>query len=1011
MFCLPKIGQSLALFLMALVASVASPETRAEPLVAGNIPISDDYVLRTWDVDDGLPGNNVSSIAQTPDGYLWLVTSSGLSRFDGVRFTPFLKESTPGLESNQMGVLFVDRDGALWVGLERGGVARKIGDHFEVIMPFAPRTAYPTWTSSFAQDSEGAVWFGLDPGKAFRWQKGVRTGFSIGQGAGTAVQADGSGRIWFTTLSACGYFDGNRFQAIDPNGGKWPTLAPSRDGGMWVKRGFALRHYRGVGVGEMIAETGDLTISSLLEDHAGNLWIGTLNAGLFRYRNGGFVRVPTSQTAVTSIMEDRQGNLWVGMVGGGLDRLRPRRFSLRQKKHGLPTDSVTSLCEDGEGRLWLAGRNGTVARANDSSNQTFLSLEKPRAAIMAMCPDPQGGVWMATLKGLVRWQGGAFTNEPSLDPLTALLLDRQGDLWVATIKKGLMRLHNDAEEPVSPENGLSEPRALAEDPAGRLWVGTEAGRLFQRIQRREDQAGGGGFVAVPLPGAEDQQIRFIVPEKNGEVWVGVNNEGLYRWRDGQIARLPLNTGLPVNDLRVLAIEPGGEPGITGTNSQTGLNADGAGRQFWFGTGGGMFRVAGSEIDAVMDGRQQQMQVVAYRRDDGMPNVDYVFGFKNTATLTHDGHLWFATTRGALEIGPEETRDLLPPVPLLIEEVGGVRVSNSEKLTLPPRPGPLQIRYTLADLSAPEQVHFRYRLLGWEGDWVQADRQRTATFTHLAPGKYRFEVAAAVGNGPWLSATASLPFTVRAAWWETDWFRFGMALFSVVALTGVVRFIVRRRMMARMRRLEQGHALERERTRIARDMHDDIGARLMRIALMSEVAASEPDLRTGLGNQLGGIAHEAREVVDTLDEIVWTVNPRNDTLARLIGYLAEASEAFLDSTSITLTLELPKEIPDIAVPSDVRHHILLVVKEALNNVVKHARATSVSLKIALEKEMLSILIEDDGSGFAPAAVAPFSNGLQNSEQRLASIGGSYRIESRPGQGAIVKLEIPLAFGVR
>jgi len=164
MFRLPQIGQSLVLFVITLVPSVASSETRAEPLVADKIPVSDEYVLRTWEVDDGLPGNNVSSIAQTPDGYLWLVTSSGLARFDGVRFTPFLKETTPGLESNQVRALFVARDGALWVGLERGGVSRKMGDHFEVIVPFAPRTAWPLWTSSFAQDSEGAVWFAPDPG-------------------------------------------------------------------------------------------------------------------------------------------------------------------------------------------------------------------------------------------------------------------------------------------------------------------------------------------------------------------------------------------------------------------------------------------------------------------------------------------------------------------------------------------------------------------------------------------------------------------------------------------------------------------------------------------------------------------------------------------------------------------------------------------------------------------------------------------------------------------------------
>jgi len=349
---------------------------------------------------------------------------------------------------------------------------------------------------------------------------------------------------------------------------------------------------------------------------------------------------------------------------------------------------------------------------------------------------------------------------------------------------------------------------------------------------------------------------------------------------------------------------------------------------------------------------------------------------------------------------------------LIEEVrvGGTAMglNGDVGLLIPPRSGPLEIRWTLAQLSAPERLRFRYRLSGLgSGAWVDAEHQRTALFTYLPPGDYRFEVAAAGADGPWLPAPASLAFTVRAAWWETSWFRSGVGLLGALVLAALVKFAVKRRMRARMRRLEQENALERERTRIARDMHDELGASLTRIALMSDLAAGDAHLLPPeTGRQLGAIAGAARTVSGTLDEIVWMVNPSNDTLERLVGYLAESAGEFLASTEIGLTLDLPEQVPAYTVPSVVRHHLVLVVREALNNVVKHAGARSVGLRIGLGNEALTLVIADDGRGFTFDTIARSSNGLINSRQRLASVDGSYQIESRPGGGTIVTLTLPL-----
>ncbi|MBW8780261.1 MAG: ATP-binding protein [Verrucomicrobia bacterium] len=517
---------------------------------------------------------------------------------------------------------------------------------------------------------------------------------------------------------------------------------------------------------------------------------------------------------------------------------------------------------------------------------------------------------------------------------------------------------------------------MAEDSAGRIWAGTEDGLVFQKS--------GEQFVPVPLPGAQSgDAIRFIVPDGPDTVWIGALRGGLYRWRDGRISRLPGGAGLRIDDLRSLIITEEGD--------------------FWVGTAGGLRRVARDEIEPVMDGRQTSLHFVAYGRDDGVPSTEFSLGFRGATTRTPDGHLWFATLRGALEILPKEKpAPAIATLPVLIEEVrvGGTAMglNGDVGLLIPPRSGPLEIRYTLAQLSAPERLRFRYRLSGsGSGAWVDADHQRTALFTYLPPGDYRFEVAAAAVDGPWLPTTASLAFTVRAAWWETSWFRAGVGLLGALALAALVRLGVRRRMRARMRRLEQENALERERTRLARDLHDQVGASLTQIALQVQ-AATSPDSRARL-------ADSVRQTVDDLDGVVWATNPINDTLDSLLQYLVRFSWDFLKPANVRLRIDFPIEVPSRILPPEFRHHVLLVVREALNNAVKYSAASEIHLGASFSPAALTITVADNGRGFDPETCGKGGNGLSNMRERAATLSGECRIDSRPGAGARVTLIVP------
>jgi len=959
------------------------------------LPVCDDYVLRTWEVDDGLPTNNIASIAQTTDGYLWLASWSGLVRFDGERFTTFHSTDTPGLESDHVRTVLGARDGSLWVGMDRGGVARRRAGRFEIISPLLPEQANPSWIESFAEDTDSSVWWGhAATGQTTRFAKGKLTVISAKDGLGTrgntSIFVEPGGKRWVSTREACGYSDGSRFHRVDDAGGEAITMAVSKDGGTWATRDGGLMRYE---ADDRVTKVADLPwprgaggVVVLCEDHSGALWIGTRDLGLIRYWNGEFVRVPVSHTSISAITEDREQNLWVATRGGGISRLRPKRFSLYERKNGLVNDTTTTLCQDSEGRIWMAGADGVPVRGTDSTNREFaVPPGLPGVAIFTLCANPEGGVWLGSAKGgggLIQWRDGLFSKNIVTESLTSLLVDRQGDLWAAIINKGVFRYRDGEVTTLPTGDGLVRARALAEDGAGRIWFGTEDGLVFYHQNAV--------VTPVPLPSKNpNEAIRFLVADERDTVWIGALGGGLYRWRGGGITRLEADSRLPTNDLRLLLIDPAGK--------------------FWFGTERGLFAVARQGLDAALDEGKPLAGVVAYGRSDGLPGLEFSYGFRNATLRARDGHLWLATLRGALEVhANDEFANPVAAPPVVIEEarLGNqvLDISRGGGLELPPEPGPLQLRYTLPQLSAPEKIDFRYRLVGSADDWIFAEGQRSALFPHLPAGDYRFEVAAAEAGQPWTSAVASLEITVRAAWWESPWVRTGEVLLGGLALTGLIRWIIRRRVRARIRRIKQDHALELERTRIARDIHDEVGSSLTQIAIASKLARY--DSPESVQERVQQISAIARRTAESVDEIVWAINPRNDTLTSLLEYLGQHALDFLTSAGISCELDIPAELPTVTLTARTRHHLFLAVKESLHNIVKHSGADTVTLAAECAAGALRVVVSDNGRGFAtPSDRAAGADGLDNMRHRMTESGGNFRFESSPEMGTRMIFEVP------
>jgi signal transduction histidine kinase len=368
-------------------------------------------------------------------------------------------------------------------------------------------------------------------------------------------------------------------------------------------------------------------------------------------------------------------------------------------------------------------------------------------------------------------------------------------------------------------------------------------------------------------------------------------------------------------------------------------------------------------------------------------------------------------------------DGVPELPVLGRD--NERINANQEIIVPPlkslnlSPGKhvLEFRYTGLSFDTPDRVRFRYRLEGLDPDWVEAGTRRMAFYSFVPPGIYRFQVIACNGDGIWNEDGASLSLTVRRHFWQTWWFVGSLALGTVMMVAGGARLLEQRRLQQRLKRLEQERVLERERTRIAQDLHDIMGAKLCRISFLSEHARRCEVVTPEHQDEMRSISDDSREVLQSLDEMVWAVNPQNDTLDHLMSYIGQYAQEYFRKTGIECEFKIPERVPVQSLSSQSRHHLFLAVQEALANILKHSVATRASIIMACHSADFEIIVSDNGIGFdpvssesnSPGSAAGFCNGLGNMRRRLEELGGRCTIESQIGRGTTIRFV--LSFGNR
>lgn len=960
----------------------------------GSTPFS----IRIWQTDDGLPQNSVHAITQTADGYLWVGTHEGLARFDGARFRVLNDIVAPELRHGWITALCVGRDGSLWIACDGVGVLRLKDGSFSRL---SETNGLPgNQVRCLFESRDGAVWIGGENGLT-QFKDGRLKNFTERNGLGDisvrAIHEDAQGRLRIATRRGLSTMspDGNiTFINIAANmvANALRSVWVDRQGRIWAGSNEGLNRLNGnerrfYGVNDGLP--GNIT-TILFEDREDRMWVGTYN-GLAQVEDERLIPLPIGEGAsgdrIQAMFQDAEGNLWVGSWDG-LYRLTPARFTTYTTEQGLTWNNVMSVCEGRNGDLWLGTWGGGVNRLRDGGVSSYTTANGlPHDQVLSVQEAADGNLWVGMESGggllslriadAEKNSGARFAPQDGFADLQVRVIHRarDGALWVGT-NRGVKIIRDGKVLLYLTDHGLAGNLVLAicERSSGEIWLGTDGG-----LSRWDGDGKFSNFTTAD--GLSNNGVNAIYEGSKYNLWVGTKSGGLNRFADGKFTAYTTRQGLFSDEIYEILEDDFG--------------------YFWMSCRKGIFRVSRREFDELDAGEIKELNCVSFGKADGLVSVQCNGVAKPAGWKGRDGRLWFPTIRGVVAADTKIKTNEKPP-PVVIEEItvgqrvlrpDGLTGTHQPQLTIAPGRGEIEIHFTALSLQAPEKNRFKYRLEGVDPDWIEANGNRTARYNNVAHGRYRFHVIACNNDGVWNPDGAALAMVFQPHYWQTWWFKASAAL-----AVGVLLFALYR---ARMNRLRD---IENLRVQIAADLHDDVGSRLTKVAMVTESVDAETPESDRNKPHIHNISTTTREIIQAMDEIVWTINPKNDTLDNLANYIFQYAQDYFEDSGVRCRMDLPARLPELPVSTQERHNLFMAVKEALNNILKHARATEVRISLVVaDSDKLSLTISDNGRGFDTANPGPFRNGLDNMRQRLARIGGSLTMESTPNGGTTIKME--------
>ncbi len=940
-----------------------------------------------WSTENGLPQNTVRAVTQASDGFIWIATEEGLARFDGFSFTVFDKQNIPEFKSNDVRAILEDRHGILWIGTVDGLVQLQKGkfNAFEL-----PGGSAFNKIASIYEDHAGSLWVATSAG-LIRITEGSLTTFASPDGLPmNSVFEDQQGTLWVGTSAGASQFKEGRFNnfslPVEVANRGVSSIVQDKDGRLWFGTPTGLTSFDRGRFQTYTIRDGlpNDRIVFLRLDAAGTLWCGTAG-GLARYKDGHFALFDAADGLaagnILSVFEDREGSVWIGTESGGLHLIKDEKFTTYTKKDGLAADLVKSIYEDRKGNIWIGTNGAGLSLFKDGTFTNYTTKDGLSSdVVLALYGDDDGSLWVGTPDGLDRLKDGKFTAYTTAEGLSndfvrSIYADHHGSLWVGT-RRGLNRFRDGRFKIYTTTDGLSNDfvGTIYEDSAGSLWIGTLGG-----LSKFKDET----FTTYTTKdGLSSEVVLSLYEDRDRILWIGTNGGGLNRLQDGKFTAYTTKNGL-VDDVVYRILE------------------DGTGN-LWLSSNNGIFRVKKKELDDFANGRLRALTPIVYGTADGMITRECSGGGHPSAWKSNDGKLWFSTVKGVAMIDPDKIKINEQPPPVALEQVriDDQVVDASQKIELPP--GKTRFEFSYAGLSfiAPQKVRFRYKLEGFDKDWVEGGTRRIAYYTNLPPGDYKFRVIASNNDGVWNQTGASIALYLKPHFYQTYWFYFVCLLLMALFVWQIYRL--------RLRQVESRFgAVLAERNRIAREIHDNLAQEMLGVSVQLELvtrlmAVSTEKATTHLDRARilvrNSIAEARRYVWDLRSQAL----ERND----LPTALNETARRVTAESSVEAQVQVSGTFRPLE-PS-IEENLLRIGQEAINNAVKHAQADHILINLSFDVKNVQLSIRDDGQGF-DTQTQNFDGrfGLVGMRERAEQIGGKLSIRSENGSGTEVIVDVPIA----
>ena len=996
-------------------------------------------------VELGLSQCSVGAIFQDRQGFLWFGTSDGLNRYDGYSFKHYKHDpgNSNSLSHNNMSAITEDHDGMLWFGTVEAGLNkfdRKSGTFTRYRHDPADSSSLASdHISNLCLDANGVLWIGTFAGLSsfhpetqtfVRYRHDPQNPQSLSHPYVRRIYEDRAGTLWMIAGwilhkfdRAAGSFkrydfglrktnDGVVALHEDSRGTFW--LGTARSGLMIFDRNKEqVTHHFQHDPRDSTSLLDDEVVG-ICEDVTGALWLAN-RGGVSRYdpATGKFLRFrhdPKNPASIsygncTRMYRDRSGLIWFATDGSGLSKLDPRPPKFAHLKHeagnrnGLSLGLPKAIWEDRDGDLWIGMISSGVNRVNRRTGEITRYSHNPAAPrtlnatdVVAIYEDREGILWLGS-QGLNRFdrEHETFAN-PHNDEGRRLALprhtadaicqDQEGKIWVggnalSMYDKQTLQTITYEHQPDDPTSLSSIPVTVVyQDRQGVLWAGTPHG--LNKLNRASQNFTHYFHEPANPNSLSNDYIKSIFEDRDGNLWIGTS--------DG------LNRLDPARESFIRYHEKEGLP----NTFIYGILGDDQGK-LWLSTNGGL-----SKFDPAAGTFRN------YALKDGLQSREFNTGAFHRSKRT--GEMFFGGINGVNLFHPDSVKDssFLPPIVLTdfkkfdLPVKLDIDIANATKLKLDYEENVFSFEFAALDYTHPQKNQYAYMLEGFDKDWVYCGDRRFARYTNLNPGDYTFRVKGTNHDGVWNEAGAALTLTIVPPFWMTWWFKILTGASALAAAAGVAKYISVRKFQRRLEAIERQQALSRERERISKDMHDELGANLTKIAILGELAqqnfANPQKLRTDLQK----ISATARATIDSMSEIIWAINPKNNSLDNLAAYLRKCAADCFELAAINYRLHFPEAVPGHPISAEFRRHVFLVVKEAIHNVVKHARATEAEVQLISCDHTLEISIRDNGQGFVPETVNGCGNGLRNMSKRMADIGGEFEIQSQPNGGTQVRI---------